>query len=150
MMITPRPSRPCSFIVTCATPLHQFPPALSNRFQYSFISLPHNTQNPLSHAIKEHTATADQVDAAFESHITAFLAKKNGPKDLARLDLEEKKPSEVKKTSIIAATVYHEPYYAATSSGLGTLGARANSVDAGLAYCQKVKKRTAAAGAAQN
>ena len=97
-------------------------------------------QNPVQHAIKSKTATADQLDTAFESHIAAFLAKKNGPvKDFAHIDMQEKLPQEVKKMTAVATKVYHEPYYAASSSGVGTLAARANSVDAGIAFCQKVK-----------
>ena len=98
------------------------------------------TQNPLAHAIRERTATADQADAQFEAHIKAFLAKKNAPtKDLAREDFAAKEALGVRRHAAVSHGVYPEPYYAASSSGLGTLGARANSADAGIAYCQKVK-----------
>ncbi len=100
----------------------------------------------MQHAIKERTATADQTDNAFESHIAAFLAKKNGTPDLAHIDINEKRPAAAKKMAGVAASVYYEPYYAASSSGLGTLGARANSADAGIAFCQRKKGEADAAG----
>lgn len=120
-----------------------------DRLTDSHDSTPHNptnsllrTQNPLSHAIRERTATADEADAQFEQHIKAFLAKKNGPvKDLAHESMAAKEPLAVRKHAIVSHGVYPEPYYAASSSGLGTLAARANSVDAGIAYCKMVKEQ---------
>ncbi|GAB5036069.1 Hypothetical protein NocV09_03300500 [Nannochloropsis oceanica] len=100
--------------------------------------------NPLQHAIKERTATADKLDTAFESHIEHFLAKKAGTPDLAHVDINEHRPAEARKMANVATSVYFEPYYAASSTGVGTLGARANSVDAGVAYCQRVKEANAA------
>lgn len=108
----------------------------------------HDNQNPLAHAIKERTATADQLDTAFESHIAHFLAKKAGTPDLAHVDINEHRPAEAKKMANVATSVYFEPYYAASSTGVGTLAARANSVDAGVAYCQKMKAANAANAAA--
>lgn len=62
-------------------------------------------------------------------------------KDLAREDMAAKEPLAVRKHAVVSHGVYPEPYYAASSSGLGTLAARANSVDAGIAFCKRVKEQ---------
>jgi len=64
------------------------------------------------------------------------------------VDINEHRPAQTKKMANVATSVYFEPYYAASSTGVGTLAARANSVDAGLAYCQKMKAANAANAAA--
>lgn len=71
------------------------------------------------------------------------MAKKAGVLDLAHIDIGEKLPERAKRMAGVATSVYFEPYFAATSSGVGSLAARANSIDAGLAYCKKVKEATA-------
>lgn len=52
-----------------------------------------------------------------------------------------KQPLAVRKHAVVSHSVYPEPYYAASSSGLGTLATRANSVDAGIAFCKRVKEQ---------
>lgn len=53
--------------------------------------------------------------------------------------LEKSAISEVQKIAKLGTEIYHEPYFVASSAGLGTLGARANSYDAGIEYCKAIK-----------
>jgi hypothetical protein len=96
-------------------------------------------QNPFYFSIKERTISAASADVAFEEHVKKFLAKKVEP-SLARTDLlSERAPAAVTKNAQLTTSVYHEPYYVASSAGVGTLAARANSVDAGVEFCQQIK-----------
>lgn len=91
--------------------------------------------------IKDKTQTAASADAAFESRLNDYLTRKKVEKTIARTDIVgERMASEVQKKAQVATTVYHEPYFVATSTGLGTSSARANSIDAGLAFLKKVKE----------
>lgn len=96
------------------------------------------SQNPLYSIIRDQTQTAASADAQFEARVKHFQEKKL-EKSIVRINVTELKNSELQKRAQVATAQAQEPYFVATSTGLGTGAARANSIDAGLAFYQKVK-----------
>jgi hypothetical protein len=99
-------------------------------------------QNPIGDAIRARTATAASTDAQFEAHIKAFLAKREAEQKVrASVDTEKLRRASIQGGALFSMCKRVEPYIVASSVNIGTAAARANSIEAGLAFFYKIKEQ---------